>query len=162
MYNAWAGTARERNETEGRKRRRREGKEKYKESWWRSFVRSSSCRGTCKRGEGRIRIFPRAWLNIISLVALSCTSGIGWNGRRDRVLSLFIENASRILSRLRTLNGGIHSPATGLPSGILLSFVLLPSSSSSRGSQSMPRSVWDGQRSSQRGETRAGIFVKRG
>lgn len=112
-------------------------------------------------GEGRIRIFPRARLNVISLVA-SCTSGIGWNGRRDRVLSLFIENASRILSRLRTVNGGIHSPATGLPSGILLSFVFLPSSSSSRGSQNMPRFVWDDQRFFPTGRDTTGIFVKRG
>lgn len=69
-------------------------------------------RGRVTEGKGGLEYF-RAWLNVISFRAVGwCTSGIV-ERRRDRVnpnsprvLSLFIENASRILSRLRTVNEG--------------------------------------------------------
>lgn len=69
-------------------------------------------RGRVTEGKGGLEYF-RAWLNVISFQAVGwCTSGIV-ERRRDRVnpnsprvLSLFIENASRILSRLRTVNEG--------------------------------------------------------
>lgn len=90
----------------------------------RSFARTSAAMSrseACNVGKGRIRIFLGPWLNVISFAMAGCTlapydppcspesrrrntASLARSVNIARVLSLFIENASRILLRLRTVN----------------------------------------------------------